>query len=148
MKLKRWKATRIILFSPTAPTDSSMQPLIKECLKNDPLWLENNYRDHVDEDLLEQLYGIQKSIKERTPKKLKHWLVIMDDAVGEQAMTSKRGILLKIATSGRHFNISSIISMQAYRSTMNPIVRQQTSCLMIGRLNSLREWEDIAESYS
>lgn len=63
----------------------------------------------IDEQLIDWLYETQKEIKEINPKKLKQYLLIIDDSLTDDALHKKHSPMLKIATSGRHFGISTCV---------------------------------------
>lgn len=42
-------------------------------------------------------------------KKVKEYLVLMDDVLGDNALTSKKGFMPTFAMSSRHYHISSIM---------------------------------------
>ena len=137
IRQKEWHPKRVIIISPTAKTDDSMEPLISLCESKCPNFKETNMYESVDEGMLLSLYDIQKEIKEHNPAKLKQFLVIIDDSITDDAMHRKSSPMLKISTSGRHFGISTCVMMQQYRSSSNPLIRSQTSCMLLGRLNNL-----------
>jgi hypothetical protein len=41
---------------------------------------------------------------------IKNFLVVMDDVISESAL-KKNGILTTLATQGRHYNISTVVSL-------------------------------------
>jgi hypothetical protein len=90
------------------------------------------------------IYNTNKQLKD-LGMPIQHFLFWFDDSIADSAMSSKNGMMRLIATTGRHYNISSIISIQAYRSSMNSTVRSQMSAVCIGRLLSIGEIEDLAE---
>ncbi len=62
----------------------------------------------------------------------------MDDVISESILTStKKGNILKnFFALGRHFGISLILSLQAYRSTLGSVMRNQMTIVCIGRINN------------
>ena len=114
-------------------------------------FMEDNCFLHLDEnclEVLENIFDTNQKIKD-LGLPIKHYLVLMDDVISESAL-KKTGsnILQTIATQGRHYNISTVVSLQAYRSSISPIVRSQCSIVMLGRLLSVNEVEDLAAVYN
>lgn len=56
----------------------------------------------------------------------RHWLLIFDDQISESSLlTDKKSPLFELSALGRHYNISMITLLQAFRSVLNPTIRLQ-----------------------
>ena len=67
--------------------------------------------ENIEEEFLSLLYDSQKEIKEANEKKMRQWLLVIDDSISDESMHRKNSPLLKIATSGRHFGISTCVML-------------------------------------
>lgn len=115
-----------------------------------PDFMKTNVREEIDIEYLKKLYNIQKRIKERSPNKLHHFLIYYDDVIGTGVLTDKGKLgqaFLKINSLMRHYNISSIMSLQQFKA-IDRKIRNQFSCIICHRLQSQSEVEDLAEEYS
>lgn len=106
---KGWTYERVILFSPTARSDPSQLQIYDKAKKTNKDWLKTNVFEHIDEDLIDLIYETNKKIKEGD-KNPWPYLLIFDDVLCDEALSQKRSSMSKIATTGRHFSISSIVS--------------------------------------
>jgi hypothetical protein len=78
--------------------------------------------EYIDEQLIDMIYETNKKIKE-SGKHPYPYLLIFDDVLCDDALSSKRSSISKIATTGRHFSISSIVSCQIFKGFIQPVVR-------------------------
>ena len=124
-KTKGWTWDRVIIFSPTARSDPSQMMMTTEAEKENKKWSETNILEYIDEDLIQTLYENQKRIKEEGKGKFfpYPYLLIFDDVLCDEALSHKRSYISKIATTGRHFCISSIVSCQIFKGFIQPVVR-------------------------
>ena len=106
---KGWSYERTIIFSPTARSDPSQLMIAEKAKKVNKDWLQTNVYEHIDEELIDLIYETNKKIKE-SGKNPYPYLLIFDDVLCDEALSQKRSSLNKIATTGRHFSISSIVS--------------------------------------
>ena len=97
------------MFSPTARSDPSQLMIAKKAMRKNKDWLQTNVFEYIDEDLLETLFESNKKIKESGHNPYPY-LLIFDDVLCDEALSHKRSYISKIATTGRHFCISSIVS--------------------------------------
>lgn len=104
-----WTYPRILIFSPTARSDPSQLMIYNEAKKKNPDWLKTNVFDMIDENIIELIYETNRQIKENG-KNPRPYLLIFDDVLCDEALSQKRSYMNKIATTGRHFSISSIVS--------------------------------------
>ena len=93
--------------------------------------------------LIQRLYDGQKKIKENGGK-MHHYLLVLDDMISEQILSGK-GSFVSLYSLMRHYNISCIFSLQAYRSTMGSVLRNQVTMLAVGALSSASATQDILE---
>jgi hypothetical protein len=123
----------IFIFSPTSFSDKSYKDLVKE---------ENIFEDY-DEKIIEDIMDESKTlIKENKGKKKHPILLILDDAITD---ISRNGILNKIFTKGRHFDISIMVSTQQAK-LCTPCMRLNQSHMVLfpQKLNDM-ELQAIAE---
>jgi hypothetical protein len=97
--IKQFKKN-IFLFSPTSFSDKSYKDLIPE--KN----IFEDYDEDVINEIMEESKGLIKSHK---GKKKYPILLILDDAITD---INRNGILNKVFTKGRHYNLSILVSTQ------------------------------------
>jgi len=95
----------IIVMSPTYYTDKTLFPI-------EPKWIFNDYQETVIQDVLDQQDTIAKEYGRR---KQPHVLVILDDLMGSKAF-ARGSIIEKLATQGRHYNVSFIVIAQKSNS--------------------------------
>lgn len=89
--------------------------------------------ENYDEDILRNLIKIQKQNLEKGI--MKHAFVLLDDACSEGEFLSP--VIKKLFISGRHFNISCILSTQ-YISCLRPIHRANSNVSVFFRLGDDR----------
>jgi hypothetical protein len=121
--------------------------------KNDDKWrainFEQDYEDeHVFEDFKErQVSEIFEELKERSKAKNLHTLMIFDDMMCEGIMNvHKTQTLDKIASTGRHFDISVIIIFQKFKK-FTPIIRDNATNVVVFEQKNSKSIEQIAEEY-
>lgn len=74
---------------------------------------------------LQEKYG-----KDKGRKKLPHVLIVLDDAINNEIFDKRRGLITRLYTTARHYNISIITTSQ--QLTMLPSsVRRLTCCSII-----------------
>ena len=142
-----WTYERIIVFSPTARSDPSQHKLAALAKKKKANWSEANVFEFIDEAVIEAVYENNKKIKESGHHPFPY-LLIFDDVLCDDALGNKRSFMTKIATSGRHFSISSILSCQIFKGFVQPVVRQQLSMIWVGRINSVESLELLLAEYA
>ena len=125
----------MLIFSKTWRSDPSQLLLIDKCQKRHKKFFEQNCHEDIDIPLLTKLFDVQKQIKEGGGE-MANWLIIFDDQISDSSLKDKR--LVDLYCLGRHFGISSIMSLQSYRSSMSAVCRCQMSIIAIGRLASTK----------
>ena len=112
----------LYLFSNTAKFESSghYDFIDKKCIFD------------ANADIVEQVINKLMQIQLQT-KKRHHILVVFDDI----DLSSKYDQSIeKLATQGRHYNITTILSAQVATRSISPAIRNNTSYLFIRKLNS------------
>lgn len=77
--------------------------------KTVPDWLHNNVFEFIDEDVISIIYDSNKKIKEEGQHPWPY-IMVFDDVLCDVALSQKRSYMSRIATTGRHFCISTVIS--------------------------------------
>jgi hypothetical protein len=115
-------------------------------LNKDWSFIEDKYiiSENID-DYLEQLYNNQK--KSIQNGKTSKGLLILDDIAGSLNFRKKDKILQQIASTGRHFKITTIFITQ-YIKTASPIIRTQSDLIILMGRFSLPSIISIYEQYS
>jgi hypothetical protein len=83
--------------------------IAEKAKKKNKDWLTTNVFEFINEDLIDLIYEGNKKIKESEHNPFPY-LLIFDDVLCDQALSQKRSEINRIATTGRHFSISSIVS--------------------------------------
>ena len=127
-----------------------MKRYIREKMKVDDKE-EQIYFDKYRPEELEGVISAQKKIvaaqKKRGDKRLFSILICVDD-FADSAACSRRSVLLhELYTRGRHAGISTIASVQRYRS-LSPIIRVNATSLIVFRLRNFKEYQAIEEENS
>jgi hypothetical protein len=123
----------IFIFTPTSFSDKSYKDLVKE---------ENIFEEYDEEIIEEIMEESKKIIKENKGKKKHPILFVLDDAITD---IKRNGILNKIFTKGRHYDISIIVSSQQAK-LCSPCMRLNCSHMVMfpQKLNDM-ELQTIAE---
>ena len=106
---------------------------LKKAHKYDSLY------DDDGENIVEILLNFQKSMLE-SKQKPPHLLLIFDDFITNNVFEKRRGIMQKLFSSARHYNISIIVTSQTY--TLIPAsIRRMSLYTMIYRIYNKKEYE-------
>ena len=97
--------------------------IAKEAKKKNKEWLQTNVFENINEEIIELVYENNKKIKEAGHNPFPY-LLLFDDVLCDEALSQKRSSINKIATTGRHFSISSCVSAQIFKGFVQPVVRQ------------------------
>ena len=119
---------RIYVFSPSIAVDAAWKPVNRyienlkiEDTKEDPL-----YYDHYDPEALTKIISQQHKLvqymKDAKHDKIYNILIIVNDLSDDVAFSRHSSILWSLYTGGRHNHISTICSIQKWKSLAN-IVR-------------------------
>jgi hypothetical protein len=100
--------------------------------------------ENID-DYLDDVYDKQKEVIEKGENS--NGLLILDDIGGSLSFRKKDKTLQKIASTGRHFKISTVFITQ-YIHTASPIIRTQSDLIILMGRFSLPSIKSIYEQYS
>ena len=127
---------RIYMFSPTASSDHTWEPVYKYIRKSLKVPEEEPISfDEFDVEALNKIIDTQKRIikyqKDHNQKQLHGILIVVDDFGGDIGiMRGKQGEAIKnLFLMGRHFAISCIVSIQKYRLASS-VMRTQATLLV------------------
>ena len=112
---------------------------------------ENVYFDHYDpndlQDIVELQYKVIEYQKEHGHKQLFHIAFFIGEFVEPQEFLRNSKLLHALYTKGRHANISTITSVQMYKS-LAPIIRKNATAMFIFRLRNYGDMEAILDELS
>ena len=74
-------------------------------------------------------------------------LICIDDFADHSGLSRRSVLLHELYTRGRHAGISTITSVQRYRS-LSPIIRVNATGLVVFRLRNFKEYQAIEEENS
>jgi GTPase SAR1 family protein len=140
---------RIYIWSPSINVDNTFIHVKKYIEKNE-LKREDEeiyFEDYQPDDLI-RVVELQKLIietqKARREKDLYSILIVIDDFANSPEFIRKNKLLHDLFTRGRHFCISTIISVQYYKC-LSPIIRTNLSGLVVFRLRNVLDLENFTE---
>lgn len=120
---------------------------------NDDKWrairLPDGYEeDHVFEQFDEgRVSEIFEELKEKSKHETRHVLMIFDDMMGEKIMQpNKMQTLDRVASTGRHFDISVVVIFQKFKK-FSPTVRDNATNVIIFEQKNATALEQIADEY-
>lgn len=120
-----------VIISPTIYNDKSSKALLE---------FADAVYDDYDDSIIEDLVQLQK--EDETEEQ--HILLLIDDCVGYNMNKVKY-----ISTRYRHFRISIIISLQAFKTKgTHPTLRQNASGYIIGKVRSFPEYRKMEENFA
>jgi hypothetical protein len=143
--------SRIYIFSPTVHLDTVWRPvkdyITKELRPKDD---ENTYFDDYDPEDLEKIIERQKKVtqylKDKNEKKLSI-LIVLDDLSENKEFLRGNRVLQALYTKGRHLSISTVISVQNYKS-VSPMIRKNLTFLIVFKLRNQSDLDAILEEFS
>jgi hypothetical protein len=144
--------SRIYIFSPTVHLDTVWRP-VKDYITKDlrPKDDENMYFDDYDPDDLEKIIERQKKVtqylKDKNEKKLLSILIVLDDLSENKEFLRGNRVLQALYTKGRHLSISTVISVQNYKS-VSPMIRKNLTFLIVFKLRNQSDLDAILEEFS
>ena len=149
--------SRIWFFSPSIKLDPQYQPLRKYLEKmcdqdKEPLMFED-----LDQQALSRILEDQRQICEECRKR-KHPIpqvcVVLDDLADRGDILQKRqgaasggSWLVTLATRGRHFGCTWIVSSQVL-NLVGTVIRKNCRCMCVWRLRNAKEVETLCEELS
>ena len=144
---------RIFIWPPSVNADPACKPVkqyIRDKMRVDDS-KEKLYFDTYRPEELEAVITTQKKIvaaqKKRGDRRLYSVLVCVDDFADSAALSRRSVLLHELYTRGRHAGISTITSVQRYRS-LSPIIRVNATSLVIFRIRNAKELEALSEENS
>ena len=144
---------RIYVFSPSINVDAAWKPVKKYIenskihdTKDDPL-----YYDHYDPEALTRIISQQHKLvqymKDNHHDKIYNILIIVDDFSDDASFSRHSSILWSLYTRGRHNHISTICSIQKWKSLAN-IVRVNCTEIYVYRMRNQNDLESLLEELS
>ena len=139
---------RIYIFSPTINIDDNWIPVKKYIEKEikpreDEQVYFDNYNPQDLQDIIELQYKVIEYQKEHNHKQLFQIAIFIDDFAESQEFLRNSKMLHALYTKGRHANISTITSVQMYKS-LAPIIRKNATAMFIFRLRNHGGMEAIS----
>ena len=147
---------RIWIFSPSIKLDPQYAPLRKylEGMTNQDK--EPTFFEDLQQNVLGKLLDDQRTITEQCRKrniKAPQVCVILDDLADRGDILNKRqggdqgSWLISLATRGRHFGVTWIISSQVI-NLVGTVLRKNVRCMCVWRLRNHKEVETLCEELS
>ena len=146
---------RIWVFSPRIKLDPQNAPLRKylEGMTNQDE--EPTFFEDLNQAALGKLLDDQRTITEQCRKrniKAPQVCVILDDMADSDHLSKRRGgdqgsWLISLATRGRHFGVTWIISSQVI-NLVGTVLRKNVRCMCVWRLRNHKEVETLCEELS
>ena len=147
---------RIWFFSPSIKLDPQYAPLRKYIEKMSDQTKEPLMFEDLHQDVLGKVLDEQRSITEACRKrKMKppQVCVVLDDLADRGDILTKRqggtqgSWMVSLATRGRHFGVTWIISSQVL-NLVGTVIRKNCRCMCVWRLRNRREVETLCEELS
>ena len=148
---------RIWVFSPSIKLDPQYQPLRKYLEKMSDQDKAPLYFEDYDEQALSKILTEQRLIVEECRKRKQaspNVCLILDDLADRGDILQKRqgaasggSALVTLATRGRHFGVTWIVSSQVL-NLVGTVIRKNCRCVCIWRLRNHKEVETLCEELS
>ena len=147
---------RIWMFSPSIKLDPQYAPLRKYLEKMTDQQKEPTMFEDLNQAVLGKLLDEQRTITEECRKrKIKppQVCVILDDLADRGDILTKRqggsqgSWMVSLATRGRHFGVTWIISSQVL-NLIGTVIRKNCRCMCVWRLRNHKEVETLCEELS
>ena len=147
---------RIWIFSPSIKLDPQYAPLRKYLEKMSDQQKEPLMFEDLDQPSLGKILDEQRAITEECRKrkiKAPQVCVVLDDLADRGDILSKRqggnqgSWLISLATRGRHFGVTWIISSQVI-NLVGTVLRKNVRCMCVWRLRNHKEVETLCEELS
>lgn len=120
---------------------------------NDDKWKAINFpddyaSDHVFDNFSEtKVKAVFDELKAQSKSETKHTLLIFDDMMGENIMNSHSFQTLdRVASTGRHFDVSVVIIFQKYKK-FSPTIRDNATNVVVFEQKNTSAIEQIADEY-
>ena len=156
LRYYRDQFARIWFFSPSIKLDPQYAPLRKYLEKMTDQQKEPLYFEDLDQQVLGKLLDDQRKITEECRKKKitpPQVCVVLDDMADRGDILNKRqggaqgSWLTTLATRGRHFGVTWIISTQVL-NLVGSVIRKNVRCMCVWRLRNHKEIETLCEELS
>ena len=147
---------RLWIFSPSIKLDPQYAPLRKMLEKMTDQQKEPLYFEDLEQPVLGKLLDEQRKITEECrKKKMKppQVCVVLDDLADRGDILTKRqggsqgSWMVSLATRGRHFGVTWIISSQVL-NLVGSVIRKNVRCMCVWRLRNHKEVETLCEELS
>jgi len=149
---------RIWIFSPSIKLDPQYAPLRKYLEKLIDQNKEPTYFEDLHQDVLGKLLDEQRRITEECRKrklKVPQCCVVLDDLADRGDILTKRSggsskngsWMVSLATRGRHFGVTWIISSQVL-NLVGTVIRKNCRCMCVWRLRNHKEVQTLCEELS
>ena len=147
---------RIWVFSPSIKLDPQYAPLRKYLEKMTDQQKEPLYFEDLEQPVLGKLLDDQRKITEGCRKKKAkppQVCVVLDDLADRGDILTKRqggtngSWMVSLATRGRHFGVTWIISSQVL-NLVGSVIRKNVRCMCVWRLRNHKEVETLCEELS
>jgi archaellum biogenesis ATPase FlaH len=135
VKKELHKFHTVYLFSPTEKINRQFKEVVKD----------NYVFETWDERFIEKLFqAIEKKNSNKTKEEQSKILFILDDLISDCNLHDSK-MLKKLATRGRHLNITVIIIIQ-HCNSLSPLLRNNASTIFISNLN-FESVESLSHSF-
>jgi hypothetical protein len=143
---------RIFIFSPTVHLDTVWRPVKEYITKT----ISPNEKEQIDfedydptdlEAIIEKQKKVIQYLKDQGQKNLFSILIVLDDLSENQEFLRGNRVLQALYTKGRHLSISTLISVQNYKS-VNPVIRKNLTFLIVFKLRNYSDLDAILEEFS
>ena len=147
---------RIWMFSPSIKLDPQYAPLRKYLERMTDQQKEPTMFEDLDQNVLGKMLDEQRTITEECRKrgfKPPQVCVILDDLADRGDILTKRqggnqgSWMVSLATRGRHFGVTWIISSQVL-NLVGTVIRKNCRCMCVWRLRNRKEVETLCEELS
>jgi len=145
---------RIYIFSPSIHIDTVWRPVIEYCtntLKQHESDKEHFYFDTFDQSEFKQIITTQakivKHMKDRSMKKIYSVAIIIDDFLDNQKFLKRTSDLDMLFLRGRHFYISTFISIQKYKG-VSQVIRLNINDMYLFKLRNYADLEAFLEEFA
>lgn len=145
---------RVYIFSPSIHIDSVWKPVLDYCnhtLKQHESDREHFYFDTFDQTEFKQIITTQakivKHMKDRNMKKLYNIVIIIDDFLDNQMFLRRTPDLDMLFLRGRHYYISTFISIQKYKG-VSQVIRLNINDMYLFKLRNYADLEAFLEEFA
>lgn len=145
---------RVYIFSPSILLDNVWKPVLEYCtdtLKQYESEKEHYYFDTFDQTEFKNIITTQakivKHMKDRNMKKIYNIAIIIDDFLDNQKFLRRTPDLDMLFLRGRHFYISTFISIQKYKG-VSQVIRLNINDMYLFKLRNYADLEAFLEEFS